>query len=111
DFLLLKKFRILRGVASVRKSDLTKSNAIYYSFDGDRTVSATSFDTNSDITLDMIKKALQRCKANEEVLMLYAHSPSEDKKSGYHFDRVLLKNIITEAQRLDINFYRVKDLN
>lgn len=112
DTILQRKFHILRGVEPMNpERDLTLIDNIYYSFNGDRTLSAIGIDKDSDLTKEMIAKAIKRAFDNKEMLMLYGHSPATDTDNGqYNFDIDLLEYILSEAKRNDLEFIRYEDL-
>lgn len=115
DFLLLRKFEHTRGVSPLNKErDLRLIDDIYYSFDGDRTLSAIGIDNNSSISETMIDKAIERAVNNSEVLMLYAHSPTKNKEEKEEIDYVvniaLLSYIIQKAKETHLKFYTMKAL-
>lgn len=113
DFLLLQKFQTTRGVSVLNeKKDLAQIEDIYYSFDGDRKLSAVGIDRNSGINEAMIDTAIQRVIDKKEVLMLYAHVPTNKKEAnGYTLDINLLKHIIQKANQNNLRFYKTRDLS
>jgi hypothetical protein len=55
DFLLLKKFKFLRGVAPLNEEkNISKIDEVYYLFDDNKTLSAIGFDDISGVTQSMI---------------------------------------------------------
>ena len=112
DFLLLKKFDLLRDISSLKgEKDLTKMDGIYYSFNGDRTLSAIGIDVISGVNESMINKALQRAVNNKEVLLLYGHRPTDSKEAkGYSTKIELLNHIIRKAKENNMKFYTMKEL-
>lgn len=113
DFILSKKFDLLRGVSPLNEEkDLTNMDEIYYSFDDDKTLSAMGFDVNSGVTKSMIDNAIERSIINQEVLLLYAHLPTTiEQQSGYSFDVDLLRHIIQQANKRNVGFYPIRELN
>lgn len=110
DFILLRKFKILRDVEPMNnEKDLTLIDRIYYTYNGDRTLSSIGIDNNVGITNEMVDRAIQRALAKKEVLMLYGHSPTA-QENGYHFDTVLLEHILCEADRNKLQFFTFEDL-
>ncbi|MEQ8476232.1 polysaccharide deacetylase family protein [Fulvivirga sp.] len=109
DFLLLKQFKFLRGVAPLNKEkDISKIDEVYYKFDDDRTLSAIGFDKISEVTPGMINTALERSIENQEILLMYAHSPSiSNQDHDYTFNIDLLKSIIQLANQKNIGFYPI----
>ncbi len=112
DRMLLKKFKILRGVEPINEErDLTLIDNIYYTYNGDRTLAAIGIDKNNALTKEMIDKAIKRAIHEKEVLMLYGHSPTTAAGNGaYDFDIHLLEYILSEAQKNDLQFITYKEL-
>ena len=112
DMLLLKKFKILRGVEAINSErDLTLIDNIYYSFDGDRTLSAIGIDQGTGLTKEMIKNAIKRASDNQELLMLYGHSPiTTTDNSPYNFNIDLLEFILNEAKENHLKYLKFSDL-
>lgn len=113
DVLLLRKFDHLRSVSGVNnEKDLTIIDDIYYSFDGDKTISAIGFDNNERLNDMMINDAMEKALEKKNVLMLYGHTPTNNSTStGYYFSEDRLKYIIDRSNQLGLAFYRIKDLN
>lgn len=112
DMILMNKFDVLRGVERINaEKDLSLIDNIYYSFDGDRTLSAIGIDQNSGLTKDMIQKALKRASDNKELLMLYGHSPVTNTNNGpYSFDIDLLEFILVEAKKNNLQHFSFSEL-
>lgn len=108
---LLKYFYVLRNVSALNEEkDLTLMDDIYYSFDGDRTVSALGFDARDKLDIEMIKMGLKRAKQNGEVLFLYGHVPSVSSAKNYSFNTALLENILKESKAMNLDFYTISEL-
>lgn len=112
DILLLDKFEVLRGVASIDdEHDITSIDEIFYDFDDDRTLNAISMDQNSRLTKDMIQKAMKRASDNKEVLLLYGHCPiNNNDRSAYNFDIEFLKFILSEAKSNNLKHFKMSEL-
>jgi len=112
DLLLLQKFEVVRGTSGLNKEkDLTKIEEIFYSFDGDRTLSAIGIDNIPGVQAEMIDKAFERIIRNNEVLMLFAHVPNQNSnQQDYSIKVQLLTYIITKAKQNNVNFYPVREL-
>jgi peptidoglycan-N-acetylglucosamine deacetylase len=112
DMILLRKFDVLRGVERINtEKDLSLIDNIYYSFDGDRTLSAVGIDQYSGLTKDMIQKAIKRACDNKELLMLYGHSPITNTDNGpYNFDVDLLEFILVEAKKNNLEHFSFSEL-
>jgi peptidoglycan/xylan/chitin deacetylase (PgdA/CDA1 family) len=106
DFFLKSRFDFTRDVAAVNgEKDLSIIDDIYYSFDGDRTLSAIGFDNNSGIDHEMLEQGMKRASENNEVLMLYAHEPTTSQRNGYQFNIRTLEKIISIARSYKLVFY------
>jgi peptidoglycan/xylan/chitin deacetylase (PgdA/CDA1 family) len=111
DFLLLERFKIVRGVERVNGDEVQSNDEIFYSFDDKQTVSAASIDRNSGLDSAMVRHLLHRAEQNNEVVLLYGHAPStQDNSSAYTFDVELLEFIFSEARKNNLKFYRMRDL-
>jgi len=112
DMILLKKFRVIRGVEPINiEKDLTLIDDIYYTYNGDRTLSSAGIDISNGLTKQMIVKAIKRAFNNKEVLMLYGHSPITGTDiEAYNFDTNILEYILSEAQKNNLEFMTYEDL-
>lgn len=112
DMILLKKFGIIRGVEPMNiEKDLTLIDDIYYTYNGDKTLSSIGIDKSNGLTKQMIDKAIKRAFNNKEVLMLYGHSPTTGADNGaYNFDPNILEYILNEAQKKNLKFMTYEDL-
>ncbi|MGB3587367.1 MAG: polysaccharide deacetylase family protein [Tunicatimonas sp.] len=111
DLILRTRFQVLRGVATLDpEKNLATIDDIYHSFDGDRTLTAISFDNNSGTDSLMIEKGMQRAAENNEVIMFYAHAPTDSDQKGYFFSTKMLEFIIEETKNKNLKFYTAKTL-
>ncbi|HLZ16065.1 MAG TPA: polysaccharide deacetylase family protein [Cyclobacteriaceae bacterium] len=110
DFFLLKRFKITRGIASLKRKDLAQVDETYYSFNGNNTIAATEIDSQRGLTEKMIIEAMDRARQREEVLVLCGHEPSDSARREYAFNIQFLKFILDEANRQHLKYYRVSDL-
>ena len=111
DLILSSKFDYLRGVVPLNKEkDLTTIDEIFYSFNKVKSLYAISFDSNSGISNKMLKEGISRAKEKNEVLMLYAHSPTKSDQKNYSFSTETLKFIIDQATANNLTFYTTKTL-
>ncbi len=112
DMILLKKFKILRGVEPINnEKNLTLLDNIYYTYNGDKTLSSIGIDKINGLTKEIINKAIKRAFDNKEVLMLHGHSPlTNTENTNYNFDINLLEYILNEAKKNDLEFIRYEDL-
>ncbi|CAG5008812.1 hypothetical protein DYBT9275_04362 [Dyadobacter sp. CECT 9275] len=114
-------FRILRDVAASRRSlrgipIYTMAprimNWIYYKFDKKRSVDALVIDSDSGLTEDEIKDAIQKAKSTGTALMLFGHEPlyAPPVNGEYGFDVTFLEVILKEANRQNLRFYQMSEL-
>lgn len=110
DYLLLKKFSVVRKVSAPRKT-LTDLDEIYFDFSGRGKVSALSFDQGSGLTREMVIDGLKRASENREAILLYGHSPAvNNNPDRYFFDTTLLEFILAESQKQNLRFYTASEL-
>jgi hypothetical protein len=110
NFLLLKRFKITRGIASLKKRELAQVDETYYSFNGNNTIAAVEMDSQRGLTEKMIVDAMERARQRKEVLVLCGHEPSDLVRRDYTFNTQFLKFILEEANRQHLKYYRVNDL-
>ncbi|MFB9864855.1 polysaccharide deacetylase family protein [Rufibacter immobilis] len=112
DFLLLRKFKVLRGVSSVNKEKtLTKIDDIFFSLDKNRKLSAVGIDVNSGVDEKMLENAINRAITRKEVLLLYGHIPTNNREAkGYIFKVSFLKFILEKAKSNGLKFYTMSEL-
>ena len=113
DYLLLKRFEVLRGVSTLNEGQqLEDLDAVYYDFDGSRIVSAIGIDkTTYVLTEEMISKGLKRAKDKREVLMFYGHVPADtNNHSVYAFNIQTLEYILNESQKNHLKYYTITEL-
>jgi hypothetical protein len=111
DFLLLKKFKVVRGVEPLKSADVEFAEKIFYKFNNKGTISALSIDKNAGLDSAMVRNLLQRADRNKEVVSLYGHVPATRRTdSGYTFDIQFLEFIFSEARRCNLKFYTASQL-
>jgi peptidoglycan/xylan/chitin deacetylase (PgdA/CDA1 family) len=111
DYLLQRRFKVTRGVTGPKKDQsISEVKNTYYSFDGNRNISAIEFDWQNKLSESMIVDAINRAVENDNVLLLFAHQPS-DSARDYTFDPKFLNFILDEAQRRHLTFFRTSDLS
>lgn len=111
DFLLLQRFSCLRSVTALEDgADITMLDDMFYDFNGDDKLSAVGIDVNSGLTRQMVKRAIERSVAKEEVMMLYGHAPVAAGDSLYRFDPGMLEFILEACKKNGLRFYTFKDL-
>jgi peptidoglycan-N-acetylglucosamine deacetylase len=110
DYLLLKRFSAIRGVAANPKDGrLDQFDDIFVSAAADE-FDAVSFDYGSDLAVKDLRRAMARATQNNEILMLYAHCPGSDESDPYTFDVSLLELILKEAYENKLRFYTVSEI-
>jgi peptidoglycan-N-acetylglucosamine deacetylase len=112
DYLLKKKFSMLRGVSGFAyESDIAELDEIYYTFNNSRTVSAIGIDRGSGLTEEQIDRGITRALERQEVILFYGHTPSTAEQStNYQFDMGTLRYILEKAVEKKLKFYRISDL-
>ena len=111
DYLLGDQFDVIRGVSSLKNSvTITDNDDVFYSLSGNRTVDAIGFDMISPVDTIMINSAIDRCKSNNEVLLLFGHGPSFDLSQDYSFDVEMLEHIIKCVTEKNLRFYLIREL-
>jgi peptidoglycan-N-acetylglucosamine deacetylase len=111
DYLLLKRFKVVRGVAAMPANvELDAVDDIYVS-GGDDDVSALGFDYGMKLDSDDLDRAFDRVLANNEVIMLYGHYPSSDSSDAYTFDIEFLEQMLRLAQQRKLQYYLVSELS
>lgn len=113
DYLLLKKFKITRGVSSLRsQSSLKDVDDIFYNFNGSRKLSAIELDGTTKLSTEGVIGAMDRAIQRKEVLLLSGHVPVQNATpSLYSFDIKFLEFVLKEAQGRHLAFYRIRDLS
>ena len=113
DYLLLKKFKSTRGVASMEKQNsLAAVDEIFYDFDNSRKLSSIEIDGPAQLTKAVIVEAMRRAIQNNEVLLLSGHTPVQNKAPGlYSFNSAFLESILKEANDRHLGFYRIRELS
>jgi peptidoglycan/xylan/chitin deacetylase (PgdA/CDA1 family) len=110
DYLLLKRFKVIRDVAVMPEDDALKQLDDIFISDRDDNVSALGFDYGSKLTIDNIKPGIERAIRQKEILMLYGHYPGSDTTDNYTFDKNLLEEILKLARERGLRFYCVSEL-
>jgi peptidoglycan-N-acetylglucosamine deacetylase len=111
DYLLLKRFKVVRGVAVMpTNADIATVDDIYLSR-RDNDVSALGFDHGMNLKPDDLKRAFDRACVNNEVVMLYGHSPSSDSSDAYTFDLKFLEEMLRMGQERKLRYYLVSELS
>ncbi|MBX7126619.1 MAG: polysaccharide deacetylase family protein [Cyclobacteriaceae bacterium] len=108
DWLLLKRFRHLRGVAAQPPgSRLATLNAAFTRYS--QSASAASFDDGALDSLQIVE-AVERTRQEGSVMMLYGHVPADQPKGKYTFLRSDFERLLRIAHREGLKFYLAKEL-
>jgi peptidoglycan/xylan/chitin deacetylase (PgdA/CDA1 family) len=111
DYLLLKRFKVVRGVTSMQmNADIATIDEIYLS-DRDNDVSALGFDHGTNLKPNDLKRAFDRACVSNEVVMLYGHYPGSDSSDAYTFDLKFLEEMLRMAQERKLRYYLVSELS
>ena len=113
DYLLLKHFKMLRGVAPPNKKEgLAASDAAFYKHDNSRTPAAANIDVRDGLTPEMIDEAIKRAVQQKQVLLLFGHKPAPASEAeGYSFNIDFLEYILKTAKEHELKHYRFSDLH
>jgi peptidoglycan-N-acetylglucosamine deacetylase len=118
---LLKYFILLRDVSMKTRNlwgyEYTRKvedmDEIYHQHDNTRKVNALLIDTGTNLSIEDIKKGLQRAKEEGSTMMIFGHKPLNGNTQNvgeYGFDIHLLEEIFIESAKLDLKFYRMDEL-
>lgn len=118
---LLKYFTLLRDVSMKTRTlwdynythEIEDIDEIYYQHDNTRKVNALLMDTSAKLTIEDIKKALNRASNEGSVLMLFGHKPlmkNTQKLNEYGFDTQFLEQILSESTKLNLKTYTMQEL-
>lgn len=111
DLLLLKHFRVLRGTAYSDNVADVKNLRCYYSFDQNRVVNGLGIDEIYNNPIEYIKSVLQYAKANNKIVVLYAHQPVQSAASGqYQTSYAKIREICKYIKDNRMKFYSMEDL-
>jgi peptidoglycan-N-acetylglucosamine deacetylase len=121
DHELLKYFTLLRDVSmKTRKlwkfkyiQEVENMDEIYYQHNNTQRVNALLIDTSANLTINDIKKGLQRAKKEGSVIMLFGHKPLNKitkKSNEYGFDIQFLEQILSESAKLNLKSFTMQQL-
>jgi peptidoglycan-N-acetylglucosamine deacetylase len=111
NYLIGQKFKMIRNVYPKKVEDIQLADDIYYRFGDEKEAWALGIDRISNLSEEMVRKAIEKAASEGSVLMLYGHVPSSNTESkGYDFDVKLLRFILSQAREKGLKFYRVGDL-
>jgi peptidoglycan/xylan/chitin deacetylase (PgdA/CDA1 family) len=85
---------------------------VYYPFDRRKLVDALLIDTDSGVSEQEMKEAIQKAKDTNRALMLFGHEPlyASPKNGEYGFSVAFLESILKEADRQGMKFYTMSQL-
>jgi peptidoglycan/xylan/chitin deacetylase (PgdA/CDA1 family) len=110
DYLLLKRFKVLRGDVALQDDILSMDN-IYCDFTNDKSLFAVSIDVNSGLNREAASKAMKRAMMRREAILFYGHVPgARSSVKGYQFDVEFLEYILMEANQHHLKFFKVSEL-
>lgn len=121
DHELLKHFILLRDVSMKTRTiwdfdythEIEDIDEIYHQHDGTQKVNALLIDTSAKLTIDDIKKGLERAAEEGSVMMMFGHNPltkTTQKAIEYGFDIKFLEQILAESAKLNLKTYTMQEL-
>ncbi|WP_439558938.1 polysaccharide deacetylase family protein [Dyadobacter sp.] len=86
--------------------------SIFYDFDKLNAVDALLIDTDSGLTIQEMKEAMQKANATGTSLMLFGHEPlyKAPENGAYGFSVRFLEAILEEAKKQNLDFYTMSEL-
>jgi len=114
DNYLLNHFKVLRDVTDEQRKPLEKNiediDEIFFDFNKQKVISALGIDANFKITLDMLEKGFERASKNNEIIVLYAHKPTEKITHSYQIDHSYLRQLFNLAEKYKLMNYTFSQL-
>jgi peptidoglycan-N-acetylglucosamine deacetylase len=118
---LLKHFSLLRDVSMKTRivwdfdytHEIEDIDEIFHQHDGTRKVNALLIDTSAKLTIEDIKKGLNRASEEGSVMMMFGHKPltkTTQKANEYGFDVKFLEQILAESAKLNLKTYTMQEL-
>ena len=118
---LLKYFTLLRDVSVKTRTlwdfdythEIEDIDEIFYQHDGSRKVNALLIDTSAKLSIEDIKKGLQRASKEGSIIMIFGHKPltkTTQKSDEYGFDIQFLEQILSESAKLNLKTYTMQEL-
>lgn len=118
---LLKYFTLLRDVSVKTRTlwdfdythEIEDIDEIFYQHEGIRKVNALLIDTSAKLSIEDIKKGLQRASKEGSVMMIFGHKPltkTTQKSDEYGFDIQFLEQILSESAKLNLKTYTMQEL-
>ncbi len=110
DQFLLIRFHYIRTTYGMAASKIPHDDLLYYKCGSNiRVLRSLKIDGDSLSGLEGIRAGLRRAAERDEIMVFYAHMPSnEPGRNNISFAR--LEAILKAASELGLNFYRVRDL-
>ncbi|WP_224999275.1 polysaccharide deacetylase family protein [Cesiribacter sp. SM1] len=112
DLLLEKHFKAIRHAVSTDSiRGLSATDDIFFKLGESKELVAASIDANVHLNKEAIDNALQKAATENKVLMIFGHKPAQAPSPGsYTFNIALLEYILQQANKHNLEFYRVSDL-
>ena len=118
---LLKYFTLLRDVSMKSRNilgfdyvrDVESMDEIYHQRNHQQKVNALLIDVSAELTIEDIKKGLQRAMKEGSVMMLFGHKPltkTTQNANEYGFDVQFLEQILAESAKLNLKTYTMQEL-
>lgn len=122
DRQLLKYFTLLRDVSMKYQNflgfqyirEIENIDEIYHQRNHEQKVNALLIDVSAKLTIEDIKKGLQRATKEGSVMMLFGHKPltkTTQNINEYGFDVQFLEQILAESAKLNLKTYTMQELN
>jgi peptidoglycan/xylan/chitin deacetylase (PgdA/CDA1 family) len=110
DQFLLIRFHYLRSTYGMAASKIPHDDLLYHKCGGSkRVLTSLSIDGYSLKGLEGIQASLQRAAKRNEIVVFYAHRPSNEPGQN-NISIARLEAILKASSELGLNFYRVQDL-
>lgn len=114
DLFLLNYFAVLRDVTEDQRKPLNKEveniDEIFCKKGKSTIISSLGIDKNFNITINQLRKALQRAKKNKEILCVYAHNPVDSSASGYQIEISYIQSLLLLIKEYELNTYTFSEL-
>ena len=105
DIELLKYYNFVRATDNLNNSD----KIFYSSANSSHLLYSASVDEGRK-SMELILKALERAKANDEILILHAHKIRQEVTGVNQISHDRLESILKEASDLGLEFYTISKL-
>jgi peptidoglycan/xylan/chitin deacetylase (PgdA/CDA1 family) len=118
---LLKYFTLLRDVSMKYQNifgieyirEVESMDEIYHQRDNTQKVNALLIDISGKLTIEDIKKGLERASKEGSVMMMFGHKPltkTTQNLNEYGFDVQFLEQILVESAKLNLKSYTMQEL-